>query len=386
VRIAIDARPAISHRRTGVGHYARELILRLPQVDPETRYLAWYLHARRLIRPWRWRRGFFPRRPNLTERWSPIPSTWFARMAMRRELPRLEWLLRFDVLFGPNFVPPPTRTSRLVLTVHDLAFRLYPDTAAHATRRWLEALDRSLHRAARIIVPSVATRADLLEHYPIDPERVRVIPHGVDARRFGRPPDGIIRQARRRHGIEGPYLLFVGGIEPRKNLPAMVRAFAGLPDDLDAQLVIAGGSVPWNPEGREGLENTLDSLSPSARRRVRLTGYLPELEKVALLAGAEALVYASLYEGFGFPVLEAMAAGTPVLTSEVSSLPEVAGDAAFLVDPRSEDAIAEGMERLLGDADLRARLAAAGQERVGAFRWEETARRTARVLHEAAGI
>jgi glycosyltransferase involved in cell wall biosynthesis len=304
---------------------------------------------------------------------------------MRRELPRLEWLLRFDVLFAPNFVPPPTN-RRLVLTIHDLAFRLFPETAAHATRRWLEALDRSLHRAARIIVPSEATRADLLEHYPIDPERVRVIPHGVDVRRYGRPSEGIIRQARRRHGIDGPYLLFVGGIEPRKNLPAMVRAFAGLPDDLDARLVIAGGSVPWNPEGRQGLEKALDSLSPSAKRRVRLTGYLPEPEKVALLSGAEALVYASLYEGFGFPVLEAMAAGTPVLTSDLSSLPEVAGDAAFMVDPRSEEAISEGMERILRDGDLRARLAGAGRERVGAFRWEETARRTAQVLHEAARV
>jgi glycosyltransferase involved in cell wall biosynthesis len=303
-------------------------------------------------------------------------------MAMRRELPRLEWLLGFDVLFAPNFVPPPTRTSRLVLTVHDLAFRLYPETAAHATRRWLEALDRSLHRAVRIIVPSEATRDDLLAHYDVEPERVRVIPHGIEAERFRRPPEDVVREARRRQGIDGPYLLFLGGIEPRKNLPAIVRSFGSI--DGDVRLVIAGGSVPWNPEGRQLLESALDALPPSVRDRITLTGYLPEPDKVALLAGAEALVFPSLYEGFGFPVLEAMAAGTPVLTSEVSSLPEVAGDAAFLVDPRSEEAIAEGIERLLGDADLRARLAAAGHERVGAFRWEETARRTARVLHEAA--
>jgi glycosyltransferase involved in cell wall biosynthesis len=386
VRVAIDARPAVSAGMTGVGFYTRELILRLPGIDPSTRYVAWYLNARRALRPWRWRRRRFPRQPNLTERWTPMPATWFERTSQRWERPRLERVLRFDVLFAPNFVPPPTRTRRLVLTIHDLAFRLQPDTAPLATRRWLARLDRALHQAARVIVPSEATRADLLEHYSVDPERVRVIPHGVDPRRFRRPPEGIIRQARRRHGIDGPYLLFLGGIEPRKNLPAMVRAFAALPDDIDARLVIAGGSVAWNPEGRERLDHVIDALSPSARRRVRLTGYLPEPEKLALLAGAEALVYPSLYEGFGFPVLESFAAGTPVLTSDLSSLPEVAGDAALLVDPRSEEAIAEGMERLLRDADLRARLAAAGQERADAFRWEETARRTAGVLHEAAGV
>jgi glycosyltransferase involved in cell wall biosynthesis len=383
VRVAIDARPAISHGRTGVGHYARELILRLPDVDPQTRYVAWYLHARRLPRPWRWGRRFFPRRPNLAERWTPFPATWFARLEMERQIPRLEWLVRFDVLFAPNFVPPPTRTRRLVLTVHDLAFRLYPETAPHATRRWLEALDRSLHQAARIIVPSEATREDLLAHYAVDPERVRVIPHGVDPEAFRRPPEDVVREARRRQGIDGPYLLFLGGIEPRKNLPAIVGAFRAL--DGDVRLVIAGGSVPWNPEGRQLLEGALDGLPPPVRDRITLTGYLPEADKVALLAGAEALVFPSLYEGFGFPVLEAMAAGTPVLTSEVSSLPEVAGDAAFLVDPRSEESIAEGMERLLEDADLRARLSASGRERVRAFRWEDTARRTARVLHEAGG-
>jgi glycosyltransferase involved in cell wall biosynthesis len=240
-------------------------------------------------------------------------------------------------------VPPPTRTRRLVLTIHDLAFRLHPDTAPLATRRWLERLDRALRQAARIIVPSHATRSDLLEHYPVDPETVRVIHHGVNAERLRRPPEGIIEQTRRRHGIVGPYLLFLGGIEPRKNLPAIVRAFAQLPDD--ARLVIAGGSVAWNPEGRERLDRALEDLSPATRGRITLTGYLREPEKVALLAGAEALVFTSLYEGFGFPLLEAMAAGTPVLTSDLSSLPEVAGDAALLVDPGSWEAIAEGMER-----------------------------------------
>jgi glycosyltransferase involved in cell wall biosynthesis len=369
---------------TGVGFYTNELILRLPAVDPEAQYVAWYLNARRALRPWRWGRRRFPRRPNFAERWSAIPATWFERTSMRWERPRLERLVRFDVLFAPNFVPPPTRTRRLVLTVHDLAYRLHPDTAPLATRRWLERLDRALRQAARIIVPSHATRSDLLEHYPVDPERVRVIHHGVNAERLRRPPEGMIAQTRRRHGIEGPYLLFLGGIEPRKNLPAIVRAFAELPED--ARLVIAGGSVAWNPEGREQLDRALAGLSPATRNRITLTGYLREPEKVALLAGADALVFTSLYEGFGFPLLEAMAAGTPVLTSDLSSLPEVAGDAALLVDPESERAITEGMERLLGDPDLRARLAAAGQDRVREFRWERTARLTAQVLREAAQV
>jgi glycosyltransferase involved in cell wall biosynthesis len=374
----------VSAGMTGIGHYTRELILRLPEVDPATTYVAWYLHARRAARPWRWGRRRFPRRSNLVERWSPFPARWFERTSMRWELPRLEWLTRFDVLFAPNFVPPPTRSRRLVVTIHDLSFRLHPETAPLATRRWLARLDRSLAQAAEIVAVSEATRRDLLDHYRVDPERVTVIHHGIDPDRYRPASAQEVRRIRERFGIDGPYVLFLGGLEPRKNLPGLIHAWGGLAEEARPTLVLAGASVPWNPEGRRQLETTLAGISPNARRGVVLTGYVGHRDKVALLTGAEALVFPSRYEGFGLPILEAMAVGVPVLTSDLSSMPEVAGDAAVLVDPNSEVAIGEGIERLLGDEELRGQLRRAGRRRVQAFSWDVAARRHADVLRRAA--
>jgi glycosyltransferase involved in cell wall biosynthesis len=364
-----------------VGYYTWHLIHWLPRVDPNTTYLAWYLYARRLQgRPLYFRD--VPE-PNFVERWTPFPSRWWWRLEERYALPRVEWFARFDVLFATNFVPPPTRARRLVVTVHDLAYRLYPETAPHSTRRWLRGIDDALRRAEGILVPSESTKRDLLSLYPVEPDRVTVTHEGVHQQAFRRPPEEAILETRRRFGIDRPYFLFVGGIEPRKNLPRIVQAFARTPGD--ATLIIAGGSVHWNPEGSKLLRAELEGLPADLRRRVILTGYVTDEQKVALLAGAVALVYPSLYEGFGLPVVEALAAGTPVLTSNVSSLPEVAGDAALLVDPADVEAIADGMGSLLHDEGLRGRLSEAGPARAARFTWEDTARKTAAVLRRAGG-
>jgi glycosyltransferase involved in cell wall biosynthesis len=382
VRIAVDARPAAFPYRTGVGQYTKQLLRLLPRLDPLSTYLAWYLNARGLLGG--------PRRtftdiaaPNLRERWTPVPARWFRPLEQRFELPRVEWLVGFDVLFAPNFVPPPTRTKRLVITVHDVAFRLFPETAPHSTLRWLTRLDHALRQAARIIVVSEHTKRDLLEHYRVSEGRVVVIPNGVDASAFRDVADTDVDAARRQLGIGGPYLLFLGGIEPRKNLPAVVRAFSRLSHDVQPMLVIAGWRTEWNPEGWNELQHALGEVPAAIRSRIQVAGYVPEERKAALLAGAEALVYPSRYEGFGLQVLEAMAADTPVLTSNASALPEVAGDAAVLVDPTDVDSIADGMENLLRDDELRKDLRERGRARAERFSWEETARRTVEVLHQA---
>ena len=292
-------------------------------------------------------------------------------------------MVRFDVLLAPNFVPPPTRTRGLVLTVHDLAFRLFPHTAPHATRRWLSRLDAALRQASRVIVVSEQTRRDLLELYPVPAERVSVVPLGVDTQLFRPAPAADVAAVRRRFKIDGPYLLSLTGIEPRKNLPSIMRAYASLGDDVRPVLVLAGPVAPWNPEGWDLLRPALEELPPRVRERVVLTGYVSERDKVALLSGAEALVYPSLYEGFDLPVIEAMACGAPVLTSNVSALPETAGHAALLVDPHDGEAIAQGMERLLTDSTLREHLREAGVARATAFSWDEAARRTSAILHRA---
>jgi glycosyltransferase involved in cell wall biosynthesis len=379
VRVAVDARPAVFPQKTGVGYYTWHLLKRMPAIDPGNEYIAWYLNVRALAGG---RRRLLAEL-SVTERVTPIPATWFERSSERLDLPRLEWFARFDVLFAPNFVPPPTRTRRLVVTVHDLAFRLHPETAPQSTRWWLARIDRTLHRASRIIAVSEATKRDLLELYDVSEERVAVIPNGVDGQVFHPPSPEEVEQVRRRFGISGLYLVFLGGIEPRKNLPNLVRAFADLPAGVRPSLVLAGGSVEWNTEGRDALDRALRELPREVGERIVLTGYVAEPEKVALLGGAKALVYPSLYEGFGLPVLEAMACGTPVVTSDVPALAEVAGDAALLVEPRDPAAIASAMERILTDEGLRRSLKTKGIARAAGYPWDETARRTVQVLHEA---
>ena len=381
MRAVIDARPALDPLRTGVGHYAAQLIRNLPHADPDSEYVAWYLHARGLFRPGR----FFedPGAPNLTEKASRFPARVFQPMSFRLQVPRVEWLAgRFDALLATNFLPPPTERGGVVLVVHDLAFRVMPETAPHMDERWNRRFARWLLDAARVIVPSQAAKEDLVGFEGVDGGKVAVVHHGVDAAAFAAVPVETLYAARRRYEIEGPYVLPVGGIEPRKNLVALVRAFAELRPD--AMLVIAGGPVRWIPREAGRLRAEVDALDPDVRRRVVLTGYVSDEDRAALTAGATAVAYPSRYEGFGFPVLEAMAAGVPVLTSNVSSLPEVAGDAAVLVDPADVSAIAGGLRRLLEDDALRKHLREAGRARSATFTWQETARRTAAVLHEAA--
>jgi len=381
VRVAIDARQAAAPRPSGVGEYTLQLVRRLPRARPEWSFDAWYLDARRPLR----RHRLGADAPNLRERPLPIPARVFARAAGTLDAPRAEWFAGCDVLFAPNFLPPPTRVPRIVLTVHDLAFRLFPDSAPAGTRAWLDALPRALDRASRVLVPSACTRDDLLREFEVDPARVRVTPLGVDHDRYRAAAADRVDAARARFGIDGPYFLFVGAIEPRKNLPLLVRAFARVSaGPAPPSLVIAGSGVPWNPEGTEDLDRALARLPEAVSGRVIRTGYLGPDDKVAMMTGARALVFPSTYEGFGLPVLEAMACGTPVLTSSSSALAEVAGESALRVDPDDAGAVATGMEDLLADETLREALRTRGLERAAGFDWDFTAELTATALGEAA--
>jgi glycosyltransferase involved in cell wall biosynthesis len=377
VRVLVDARPAVEPRPTGIGIYTRAMLRYLPRADPEGRYVAWYLDA--------WGVGAGSRRfvgwaPNLEERASRIPGRLFGPMSVRTGLPKVEWLAgRADVVMATNFLPPATSSRGTVMVVHDLAFAAMPGSAPHHHARWRRRFDEELSRAAAVILPSEAARADLLRWGPIDPDRATVIHHGIDRDAFSSAPGEDVDRIRHRHRIRGPYVLFLGGLEPRKNLETLVRAF-GLIEDADVRMVIAGGRVRWAPDYAERVARSIDRLPSSARGRVIRTGFVDEADRRALLAGADALAFPSRYEGFGFPILEGFASGTPVLTSNVSSMPEVAGDAAVLVDPDDPVAIAEGLVGLLHDDRLRSTLRAAGHARLASFTWDRSASRTADVL------
>jgi glycosyltransferase involved in cell wall biosynthesis len=376
VRFAIDARPALDPRRTGVGHYARQMVSHLPAALAPDETVAWYLHAR----------GLLTREPlfagtGAVEHPSRFPARVFQPVSWRLGIPRLEWLLRFDALLATNFLPPPTRSPGVVLVVHDLAYEVMPETAPHHDDRWRRRFDAWLGRSAAVIVPSESTKADLLARHRIDATQVHVVAHGTEP--FDRPDAAEIERVLARFRLDGAYVLFLGGIEPRKNLSGLVRGFSSL-GDVDARLVIAGGRTNWIPHAADQLRAEVAALPESVGRRIVFTGYVAGLDKRVLLASAAALAYPSSYEGFGFPVLEGFAAGVPVLTSTASSLPEVAGEAAISVDPGDVDAIADGLRRLLEDGALRQQLVAAGRDRVRRFTWERSAAATAEVLRAAA--
>jgi glycosyltransferase involved in cell wall biosynthesis len=376
VRVLIDARPAVDRRPTGIGRYVRALLRHLPRADPGSRYLAWYLD----VRGARHRSEGWP--PNLTLRASRIPAEAFGPLSVRTGIPKVEWLAgRSDLVVATNYLPPPT-SDAVVMVVHDLAFDVMPETAPHVGRRWRRLFEVWLGRAAAVIVPSEATRTDLLRLHGVDADRVVAIHHGADPMVAAPAPPREIDAIRARHGIGDRYALFLGGLEPRKNVEALVRSF-GIVEDRDAWLVIAGSPVRWAPDYARRVDRAIGELPGPVRSRVVLAGYVSGTERRALLSGAEVLAFPSRYEGFGFPILEAFAADVPVLTSNVSAMSEVAGEAAVLVDPEDPAAIARGLDRLLGDDALRDSLRAAGAARVADFTWERCARETAAALRRA---
>ncbi len=300
-----------------------------------------------------------------------------ARLHLSNNFP---WRDRADVFHhSSQALRRPPRGPRITATLHDLTCWITPELHAaanvHAAKAFANAVIR---RADGLIADSHNTRRDAIEILGLAPEKICVIYPGVPGEFFEATAQHAAA-ARARLGLTRPYILFVGTVEPRKNLPKLLEAYAAMSPAArrEFELVIAG-PVGWADE------DTVARLrSPAAG--VRYLGYVAERDLPGLTAGAIALAYPSLYEGFGFPAAQAMAAGVPVVTSNVSCLPEIAGDAAVLVDPRDAREIAVALERVLGNSDLRTRLAAAGRRRAEAFRWSECARSSIDFFEKIAG-
>jgi glycosyltransferase involved in cell wall biosynthesis len=270
-------------------------------------------------------------------------------------------------------VAVPAAHAPLVVTVHDLAFLHDPDQPTrHGLRFFRRGLELTRRHARVVLCPSDATRADC-EAAGIEADRIRVVPWGV---RSSGVDGEAVAKARRRFGLNRPYVLFAGTVEPRKNLPRLVAAFGSLVlDGTDVDLALAG-PAGWNED--------LDRLVAGRGDRVKPLGFVPRRDLSALYRGASAVCYPSLREGFGLPVLEAMAEGAPVITSKGTATEEVAGDAALLVDPTDEDAIAEAIATVVADEALARRLGEAGRARAALFTWERTAALTVKAYAEAA--
>jgi glycosyltransferase involved in cell wall biosynthesis len=296
--------------------------------------------------------------------WYPLAVPWAARRA------------RLDVLHHPRYSvsPEPGLRVPVVVTMHDVLVLSVPELFSAPIRANFRALAGPLaRRAAVVLTGSQASAGDIEEHLRVPAERVLVTPYGVEPRFRPAPAS---RELLERLGIDRAYVACVGTLEPRKNLVTALRAFAQV-SSSDVALVVVGGRGWRNAAFEEELRRV-----PG---KVVLTGFVSDEELVGVLAGARCFLYPSLHEGFGFPPLEAMACGTPVVTSAASSLPEVVGDAGLLVDPRDVDAVAGALERLLSDDALHARLRESGLQRAASYTWGRCAAETVGAYRRAMG-
>lgn len=376
--IGIDASRALRPKQTGTERYALEIIRHLLALPAAGQHI-WRLYLDQPAEPSYFYTQLGEEGVRLELRLLPARRMWTHR-ALAREVLRHPP----DVLFIPAhvlpFVVPVWRLPASVVTIHDLGYRYFPATHTWHQRLYLDwSTQWSALAATRLIAISEATRADLIRFYATPPGKVTVVHEARPDRSLVDATTSTAVQTR--YGLERPYLLYVGTIHPRKNLARLIEAYAKLiaAGEASYDLVLAGGQG-WLSDPLYEMVQRLHLTE-----RVRFLGYVPDADVIALYQGACAFCFPSLYEGFGLPVLEAQAYGVPVMTANNSALPEIASDAALLVDPTDVDAIADAMLRLSQDETLRQKLIAAGYENVKRFSWEKAARETLAVLLAAAG-
>lgn len=367
-----------TYRAAGLSKHIESLVGALLAQDDPTRYTLYTGPTARDRPP-----GFAhsPRMHIRTSRW-PTEQPEVRIGWEQTALPLLALRDRLDVLHCPVLVRPLASPVPTVVTVHDLIFLRYPDRYPRRKRLYLTALAGiSVRKARRIIAVSAATRRDLQELLGVPPQRVTVVPNGVDLARFYPRDPAEVAAFRHAHDLPARLILFVGTLEPRKNLPALLEAYAAARPDLGGAALVIGGGKGWFYDEIFRVAGRLGLLEgPGA---VRFAGYIPDGELPMWYNSAAAFVYPSEYEGFGLPALEAMACGVPTIAADRSSLPEVVGSAGVLVDPRAPADLATALRAVLGQPVLAAHLAAAGPRQAARFSWAAAARATLAVYRSA---
>jgi glycosyltransferase involved in cell wall biosynthesis len=361
--VAIDVTPLVGVR-TGIGNAVAELLTSFASLEAAPNLVPYALSLRARDH----RTGLPP-----GTRFPPLPARALLASWGRSDSPKLDrWLRPARVLHATNYLAPPSRLP-VIVTVNDCSFARYPELCTPEVRALTPVIRRSIRRGAVVHVPSefVANEVDELFGPGLaGTARLVVIPWGVPPVEVGAatPPElsGI---------VDGPpYVLAIGSLEPRKNLPYLVAAFGAMAGSHpEVRLVLAGPDGP----ARHAVDAAIAELDDAARSRVVITGGVSDAGRVALLAHAHVLAYPSLYEGFGFPVLEAMSIGVPVVAARAGSIPEVAGDAATLVGPTDVRALAEALTTLVDDDARRAEQIALGRDQARRYSWLDTAHRLA---------
>ena len=371
MRIAIDYNAAL-RQIAGIGRYTRELVQALADLRSGDELVLFYaardvprnapaylsLHKLCATYP-----AVRPVELPISERWLTI--LW---QRARLPLPVEHWTGPVDVLHAPDFVLPPARTRRTILTVHDLTFRIHPETAHARLRRYLEeAVPRSLRRAAHVLADSRSTAEDLERLMDVPPEKISVLYPGV-GRQFRRVEDQErLATVKERYGLPDEFILHLGTIEPRKNLRRLMAAFVKV-------RAASGRSIGLVLAGKPGWMSEEILAQARSTEGVILTGPVDEEDMPALYSLARGLAYPTLYEGFGFPPLEALACGTPVVASNTSSLPEILGEVAQQVDPVDTGAIAYALRRMLDEPEIARQAQRDGPTQAGRFTWSRAAR------------
>jgi len=369
MRIGIDARMT-HYRQAGISQYTLQLLEGLARCDPADEFVI--LQSRKSKEP-------ILRRPNFATRRLYTPCHHRLEQYL---LPLEITPLRLDILHSTDFIPPfwRRRNCRSVITVHDLVFLMYPDLLTKESARYYGQIDEAVKSSDAIIAVSQATKMDLIRLLGVSEKKITVIYESASP--IFRPlnREEVSEHVRARFGLTGDFVLFVSTIEPRKNVPNLLRAFRLLLDNYHPKVkLVLAGEKGWLFEEVYQLADTL-KLGEDAL----FLGRVKTEELLWLYNAAKALVAPSLYEGFGLPPLEAMACGTPVITSNISALPEVVGDAGMLVDPQDVEDISVAIWRILGDDQLRASLVEKGFKRAAVFSWDKAAQETLALYHSLA--
>jgi len=359
MRIGIDARLAY-YSRAGIGQYILGLVEGLSKVDEEDEFIL--LQSRK-------DETILADRPNFFKKslWTPSHHR-LEQLVLPFEITPL----RLDILHSPDFIPPFRRDCKSVITVHDLAFILYPHFLTQESARYYGQIDRAVQDADHIIADSLSTKRDIISFLGVPETKITVIYAAANSMYRPIEDEHSLKAIHEKYGIDRPFMLFVSTIEPRKNLPTLLRAYRQLLDHykLEVKLVVAG-QRGWFCSEVFAVTDTL-----KLNDDVLFLGHAPMHDLVLLYNAARVHVHPSFYEGFGLPPLEAMICGTPTIVANVSSLPEVVGDAGLLLAPEDVEGWTVAMWRVLTDESLHSELAEKGLKRAQLFSWEKAARET----------
>ncbi len=373
MKIGIDVRCLSEGKRTGVEEYTLALLHELFRTDHENEYILFFNAWKETTLDFSWATQY----PNVTLRVFHFPNKLLNFCLWYLQFPKLDRLLGgTDIFFLPNInFACVSRSTRLVVTSHDLSFELFPETFSWKQRLWhfLVNFRRLAKRADRIIAVSQSTKSDLLSHYRLPVDKVVIIPSGIGTQfNLLDRNDPELMRVKEKYHLPYRFILYLGTFEPRKNIIAIIRAYEALMQlhhsTLDKYELVLAGAAGWK------CQDIYDAIATSPyRKKIRLPGFIEDQDKAVLYNLASVFVYPSLYEGFGFPPLEAMACGVPVITSHSSSLPEIMGAAGIMIDPYQPDELFQALKNLLLDSSLCHALQASGLKQKENFTWQKSA-------------